>query len=34
MTTNFCVKIGEIGLVTFIRSCGIRKRIAIPHFWF
>jgi len=31
--TNFSVKIGEIGLFTFIRRLGIRKRIAISHFW-
>ena len=32
MATNFSVKIGEIGLFTFIRRPGIRKRIAISHF--
>jgi len=34
MATNFSVYIGEIGLFTFIRRPGIRKRIAISHFWF
>jgi len=32
MATNFRVKIGNIGLLTFIRRPGIRKRIAILHF--
>jgi len=32
MSTNFSVKIEEIGLFTFIRRPGIRKRIAISHF--
>jgi len=31
MATNFSVKIGEIGLFTFIRRFGTRKRIAISH---
>jgi len=30
MATNFSVKIGEIGLFTFIRRSGIPQRIAIP----
>ena len=34
MATNFRVKIGEIGLFTFIRSHGISKRSAISPFWF
>jgi len=34
MATNFIVKIGEIGLFSFIHGPGIRKRIAISHFWF
>jgi len=34
MVTNFSVKIGVIGLFSFIRGPGIRKRIAISHFWF
>jgi len=29
MATNFGVKIGEIGLFTFIRSTGIPKQFAI-----
>jgi len=33
MVTNFRVKIGKIGLFTFIRSHGIPKRIAILPFW-
>jgi len=33
MATNFSARIGEIGLFTFIRRPGIRKRIAISHFW-
>jgi len=32
MATNFRVKIGKIGLFTFIRSAGISKRIAISPF--
>ena len=32
MATNFSVKIGEIGLFTFIRRSDIRKWIAISHF--
>ena len=32
MATNFTVKIGKIGLFTFIRSDGIPKRIAISPF--
>jgi len=34
MATNFMVKIGEIGLLTFIHRPGIPKQIAISHFWF
>jgi len=33
MTTNFSVKIGEIGLYTFIRRPNIQKRMAISDFW-
>jgi len=32
MATNFNVKIGEIGLFTFIRRPGIQKRIAVSPF--
>ena len=32
MVTNFRVKIGKIGLFTFIRSPGIPKRIALSPF--
>jgi len=34
MATNFRVKIGKIGLFTFICSPGILKRIAMSPFWF
>jgi len=34
MATNFRVKIGKIWLITFIRSPGIPKWIAISPFWF
>jgi len=34
MATNFTVKIGEIGLFDFIRRPGIRKWMAMSHFWF
>jgi len=34
MATNVRVKIGKIGLFTFIRSPGIPKGIAISPFWF
>ena len=34
MATNFRVKIGKIGLFTFIRGPGIPKRIAISPFGF
>jgi len=34
MATNFRVKIGKIGLLTFIRRLGIPKRIGIPQFRF
>jgi len=34
MTTNFRVKIGEIGLLTFIHRLGIPKRSGISQFWF
>jgi len=33
VATNFSIKIGELGLFTFIRRPGIRKQIAISHFW-
>jgi len=32
MTTNFRVKLGKIGLFTFLRSPGILKWIAISPF--
>jgi len=31
MATNFRVKVGKIGLVTFIRCHGIQKQIGISH---
>jgi len=34
MATNFSVKIGKSGLLTFIRHTSIWIRIAISHFWF
>jgi len=34
MATNYTIKIGKTGLLTFIRSPGIRKLIAISPFWF
>jgi len=34
METNFGIKIGKIGLFTFIRSLGIPKQITISLFWF
>jgi len=34
MATNFSDKMGKIDLFTFIRRPGIRKQIAISHFWF
>jgi len=34
MATNFMVKIGEIGLFTFIRRPWHSETIAISHFWF
>jgi len=34
MVTNFSVKIGEIGLFTFIHHPGILKRITVSYFWF
>jgi len=33
MATNFSVKIGKIGLFTFICRPGIRKQITISLFW-
>jgi len=34
MATNFMVKIGEIGLFTFIRCLGIPERSGISQFQF
>jgi len=34
MKTNFRVKIGEIGLFTFIRHLGIPIQNVISQFWF
>jgi len=34
MATSFKVKIGKIGLFTFIYRHGIPKRIGISQFWF
>jgi len=34
MATNFMVKMGEVGWLTFIRCLGIRKRIGTSQFRF